>query len=169
MDEKYASAFEVGRPTDTGYAHHRTAVTVIFFCPWGNSVQVEPLARNPQLEALGYLAKQAYWIRCQPCVNGELQAKLQASITSASGSMDGREGSDARQDEKTEGGVGDEAGRGGNSAGVGGEADAAESESESESDSEPEPEPKPIPMPFAVALTLLRDHPSAKAAFLQPR
>ncbi|CAN0225180.1 unnamed protein product [Ectocarpus sp. 4 AP-2014] len=82
--------------------------------------------------------------------------------------MDGREGSDARQDEKTEGGVGDEAGRGGNSAGVSGEPDAAESESESESDCEPEPEPKPKPMPFAVALTLLRDHPSAKAAFLQP-
>ncbi|CAM9587677.1 unnamed protein product, partial [Ectocarpus sp. 8 AP-2014] len=75
--------------------------------------EVEPLARNPQLEALGYLAKQAYWIRCQPCVNGELQAKLRASITSASGSMEGREGSDARQDENTEGGVGDEAGRGG--------------------------------------------------------
>lgn len=164
MDEKYATLVEVGRQT-LGIV----CIVTVFFFPWGNSVQVEPLGRNPQLEALGYLAKQAYWVRCQSCINGELQAKLRASITGASGSMDGREGSDAPQDEKREGGVGDEAGKGDNSAGVGGEADAAESESESESDSEPEPEPKPQPMAFAVALTLLRDHPSAKAAFLQPR
>lgn len=140
--------------------------------------QVEALGRSPQLEALGYFGKQAYWIRCGSCVNDE-----HGSATAPPGPSPRNDGGSA--DERQEGEEADAEGargRGGDDdmSGTGGREQGAaqsrreshpsdQSESESESDSEPEREPKPEPMPFAVALTLLQDHPAAKAAFLQPR
>lgn len=121
---------------------------------------MEPLGRNPQMEALGYLGKQCYWIRCRSCF------KVECPVRCSSASV------------RVEGGVEVAGGEQGKAAvGLGGEAkepDAAQpeesaNESGSESDSEPERERKPEPMPFSEALALLKEHPAAKVAFLERR
>eukprot|EP00752_Nemacystus_decipiens_P010606 g9444.t1 len=139
--------------------------------------EVEAVGRNPQLEALGYLGKQAYWIRCGSCVNDEQVGDTASPSPSPQNDVGSENEGQGRHGEEgdAEGGRGRD--KDDNMSGVGRreqgaaqsrESDQSESESESESDSEPEREPKPEPMPFAVALTLLQDHPAAKAAFLQP-
>lgn len=118
------------------------------------------------MEALGYLSKQSYWIRCRSCVDGERPAGC-----SADASVDGGADSDGLEN----GVAGGEQRKA--AAGLDGEAvelgaaqpqESAE-ESDSESDSEPERERKPEPMPFGEALALLREHPAARVAFLEPR
>lgn len=141
---------------------------------FGCVAQVEALGRNPQLEALGYFGKQSYWIRCRSCVNKPHRTATDASSPSPHKEAGSENGGQGGQEVDAEPGRDNDddlsgAGRRGQGAAEPRDSDRSESESESESDSEPEREPKPEPMPFAVALTLLQDHPAAKAAFLQPR
>eukprot|EP00903_Cladosiphon_okamuranus_P009406 g8970.t1 len=140
--------------------------------------EVEALGRNPQLEALGYFGRQSYWIRCGPCVKNPHRTATDASSPSPQGeggSDNKGQGGKGEQGDAESGGDNDDDVSGAERRGQGAaesrdpDHSESESESESESDSEPEREPKPEPMPFAVALTLLQDHPAAKAAFLQPR
>lgn len=160
-------------------------------------LQVEPLGRNPEMESLGYLGEQAYWIRCRSCANGERPAGYSAAIAAiaaaaataaATTGVEGGVGSNNLEN-GVAGGTGAGGERGKAAVGLGGgetaqldaaqldaaQLDAAQPEESaegsdsSESDSEPERERKPEPMPFGEALTLLREHPGAKAAFLEPR
>lgn len=142
-------------------------------------LQVESVGRNRHLEALGYIGKQSHWIRCESCLANGGRPRL-APLRTDTGSADGLanepQGAEANGDsapwekgqrgDKSSEGVDGDVGADG-AAQPGGEE--GEGSSESESDSDPEPEPKPKPMPFHVALTLLRGHPAAKAAFLEPR
>lgn len=135
---------------------------------------MEALGRNPQLEALGYFGKRSYWIRCGSCVTkGQRGTGTGPGPQEEPGSYNEGQGREEGDAEGGRDGDDDMSGAGPREQGAvqpgGRESDQSESESESESDSEPEREPKPQPMPFAVALTLLQDHPAAKAAFLQPR
>ena len=135
---------------------------------------MEALGRNPQLEALGYFGKQAYWIRCGSCVNDEQGSAGRITSPSPNDGGSENEGQHGGEESDAEGSRNQDDGVSGarrreQGAAQSRESDQSESESESESDSEEEREPKPEPMPFAVALTLLQDHPAAKAAFLQPR
>lgn len=125
---------------------------------------MEAIGRNPQLEALGYFGKQSYWIRCASCVSINVK-KDQRSATSPGLSPQKEAGSE----NKGQGGPSGDGEGGRRDDDMSGAGRRESDQSESESDSEPEREAKPQPMPFAMALTLLQDHPAAKAAFLQPR
>ena len=133
---------------------------------------MEALGRNPQLEALGYFGKQSYWIRCGSCVTKEQGSTAPTLSPQKEAGTDNEVRGEHGENAEGEG-EGDRddsmSGAGRREQGAARSRESDQSESESESDSEPEREPKPEPMPFAVALTLLQDHPAAKAAFLQPR